>query len=93
MEPPAHIPVLFDEVLDLLAPRPGGLYCDGTLGRGGHTRAILERSAPDGRVVAVDRDPEAIASVSALRDEVGDRLVVIAFLATPALLLWKARDE
>ncbi len=77
MESPAHIPVLFDDVLELLAPHAGGLYCDGTLGRGGHTRAILERCAPDGRVVAIDRDPEAIAAAGELRAQAGDRLIVV----------------
>ena len=88
MESPAHIPVLIDDVLELLAPRAGGLYCDGTLGRGGHTRALLERSAPDGRVIAVDRDPEAIAAVADLRAEAGDRLVVVhgRFGELPAIL-------
>jgi len=77
VESPAHIPVLIDDVLELLAPRAGALYCDGTLGRAGHTRAILERSAPDGRVIAVDRDPEAIAAVAELSTEVGERLLVV----------------
>lgn len=56
-----HIPVLYDDVMRLLQPQPGGKYIDGTLGGGGHTAGILERSAPDGRVLAFDRDPEAIA--------------------------------
>lgn len=55
----AHIPVLPDEVISYLAPRPGGRYVDGTLGAGGHTQLILEASAPDGRVLAIDRDASA----------------------------------
>ena len=55
-----HTPVLRDEVLAGLAIRPGGRYCDGTFGRGGHTAAILGALGPAGRVVAIDRDPDAI---------------------------------
>jgi 16S rRNA (cytosine1402-N4)-methyltransferase len=56
-----HTPVLRDEVLAGLAVQPAGRYCDATFGRGGHTAAILEQLGPAGRVVAIDRDPEAIA--------------------------------
>ena len=88
MPPPAHIPVLIDDVLALMAPRAGGTYVDGTLGRGGHTRAMLEAIAPDGRVIAVDRDPDAIAATAELRAEVGDRLTVVhgRFGDLPAIL-------
>jgi 16S rRNA (cytosine1402-N4)-methyltransferase len=55
-----HTPVLRDEVLASLAIRPDGCYCDGTFGRGGHTAAILGALGPSGRVVAIDRDPDAI---------------------------------
>ena len=56
-----HVPVLCDEVIDLLQPRDGGLYVDGTLGLGGHTQAILEWSAPTGRVIGFEWDAEALA--------------------------------
>jgi 16S rRNA (cytosine1402-N4)-methyltransferase len=55
------VPVLKDEVLQFLAIRPDGLYVDGTFGRGGHSRAILEQLGPAGRVLAFDRDPDAVA--------------------------------
>jgi 16S rRNA (cytosine1402-N4)-methyltransferase len=55
-----HVTVLPDETLDLLAPRPGGRYIDGTLGGGGHTALLLARSAPDGRVLGIDADPAAL---------------------------------
>ena len=56
-----HVPVLKDEVLQFLAIRPDGLYVDGTFGRGGHSRAILEQLGPAGRLLAIDRDPDAVA--------------------------------
>lgn len=56
----AHTPVLLEEVLATLQIRTGGCYLDATFGRGGHTAAFLERVGRDGRVVAIDRDPEAV---------------------------------
>lgn len=84
----AHIPVLMDEVLDHLAPREGGVYVDGTFGRGGHTRAILERLGPTGRVIALDRDPTAIAAGAALVAEQAGRLTLVhaRFGELPAVL-------
>jgi 16S rRNA (cytosine1402-N4)-methyltransferase len=71
--------------VDALQPRPGGRYADGTFGGGGHTRLLLERSAPDGRVIAFDLDQDAIARGEALG--LGDRLVLVnASFAT----LWEA---
>ena len=59
-----HIPVLFNETIDSLNIVPGGVYVDCTAGGGGHSSAILERLG-DGRLIAVDRDPEAIATLGA----------------------------
>ena len=56
-----HIPVLADEVLHWLDPKPGQVLVDGTLGGGGHTRLLAERLGPQGRVIALDRDPAALA--------------------------------
>ena len=50
-----HVPVLFDEVMEWMAPRPDGVYLDGTLGGGGHSYGILERSEPDGRLIGMGR--------------------------------------
>jgi 16S rRNA (cytosine1402-N4)-methyltransferase len=55
-----HEPVLLDEVLAGLAVQADGRYCDATFGRGGHTAAILGALGPDGRLIAIDRDPAAI---------------------------------
>ena len=63
IEQTQHVPVMLDEVLAFLQPRAGGLYIDGTVGGGGHTAAILERSAPDGRVLGIDTDSQALARV------------------------------
>lgn len=58
---PQHRPALVGECLELLAVKPGGIYLDGTLGEGGHALAMLDRSAPDGVVVGIDRDPRSLA--------------------------------
>lgn len=72
-----HLPVLVDEVIEMLAPAPGSLHIDATLGGGGHTERILEAANPDGRLLGLDTDPAAIARVDArLRPRYGDRLVL-----------------
>lgn len=58
-----HVPVMLEEVITFLQPEPGGQYIDGTVGGGGHSEAILARSAPDGRVLGIDADPNALARV------------------------------
>ena len=58
----AHVPVLLGPVLDGLEIKQDGCYVDGTFGRGGHSSAILEHLNADGRLIAIDRDPQAIAS-------------------------------
>lgn len=56
-----HIPVMLDEAVEGLAVQAGGRYLDGTFGRGGHARAVLSRLGPAGRLLLMDRDPQAIA--------------------------------
>ncbi len=55
-----HIPVLYQQVLHYLAPKSGGRYVDGTVGAGGHAYGILEVSSPQGRLLGLDRDPQAL---------------------------------
>src|SRR5262245_30772838 len=68
----AHRPVLLEEAIATLAVTEGarrdGIYVDATFGRGGHSRAILERLGPSGRLIALDRDPEAVAAARAIAD-------------------------
>jgi len=71
-----HIPVLAVEVISMLAPAPGSLQIDATIGGGGHTERILEATDPDGRLLGLDADGAAIARVvDRLRPRFGDRLV------------------
>lgn len=55
-----HQPVLYKEIIHALQPRPSGRYVDGTVGAGGHARGILEACAPDGQLLGLDVDPEAL---------------------------------
>ena len=60
-----HRPALLAEVVGQLGARPGGWYVDGTVGDGGHTQALLRASAPDGRVLGIDRDPRSLVRATA----------------------------
>jgi 16S rRNA (cytosine1402-N4)-methyltransferase len=72
-----HLPVLVVEVVTMLAPAPGSLQLDATVGGGGHTERILEATDPDGRLLGLDADGAAIARVDRrLRPRFGDRLVL-----------------
>ncbi len=68
----AHETVLLNEAVDALVTRTDGVYLDGTFGRGGHTRLLLSRLSPQGRVIAIDRDPDAVAAAGAGSTRVDD---------------------
>jgi 16S rRNA (cytosine1402-N4)-methyltransferase len=72
-----HDPVLYNEVLDGLAPRAGGFYIDGTLGAGGHASGILAHSTPDGLLLGLDLDPAALAVAVERLKAFGSRAVVV----------------
>ena len=63
-----HVPVLLEAVIEALAIKPSAYYIDATFGRGGHSALILERLNQDGRLLVIDKDPDAIAAAKALND-------------------------
>ncbi len=75
--PFVHATVLAEEAVSYLAPRPGGVYCDATLGGGGHALRVLEASAPDGRLVGIDRDPSALEAARARLEKFGERVTLV----------------
>ncbi|MDP6812502.1 MAG: 16S rRNA (cytosine(1402)-N(4))-methyltransferase RsmH [Alphaproteobacteria bacterium] len=75
MNRPAHLPVMLDEVRAALSPVDGGTYVDGTYGNGGYSRAILD--AADCRVIAIDRDPDAVAAGQEIVDRYAGRLTLV----------------
>ena len=72
-----HIPVLLDETMHWLRPRPGGVYVDATLGGGGHAEAILERILPGGRLIGIDRDDAAIDAAARRLQRFGEAVVIV----------------
>lgn len=71
-----HVPVLYDQVLVWLQPHPGGWYIDATLGAGGHAKGILLASHPDGRLLGLDADPDALLHASKVLEPFGDRVTL-----------------
>lgn len=74
---PAHIPVLLPEVLAALEAKPGEDAVDGTIGAGGHAQAILERTAPEGRLLGLDADPAALALAEGRLQPFGSRVRLV----------------
>jgi 16S rRNA (cytosine1402-N4)-methyltransferase len=87
MERPQHVSVLLEESLEFLAVRPGGVYADATLGLGGHSAEIARRLGAKGKLIAFDRDPEAMskaqARLAALAEELGPEMPVVEYISRP----------
>lgn len=72
-----HEPVMLQEVLESLDLKPGGIYVDGTVGGGGHARGILSATAPDGILVGIDRDDDALAESGRVLEPFGTRKLLV----------------
>jgi 16S rRNA (cytosine1402-N4)-methyltransferase len=82
-----HQPVLAQEAIEALNVRAGGIYVDATFGRGGHSRLILKRLGPEGRLIALDRDPQAAAAAAQIDDP------RLTFVHTNFAMLSRALDD
>ena len=87
MERPQHVPVLLEESLEFLAVQPGGVYADLTLGLGGHSAEIARRLGAKGKLIAFDRDPEAMnnaqAKLAAVAEELGPEMSTVEYVSRP----------
>ena len=81
-----HVPVLLDQVVHWLEPRPGAVLVDGTLGGGGHARALAAAVGNDGLVIGIDRDPAAIEAAAARLAGLPVRLAQANFRDLPEVL-------
>jgi 16S rRNA (cytosine1402-N4)-methyltransferase len=85
MKSPRHVPVLLEEVLEYLNVHSGGVICDATLGLAGHSSEIVKRLGGKGKLIAFDRDPEAMEAAKARLDEVkaelGDEMPEVVYVA------------
>ena len=77
MTPSYHEPVLLEEVLESLSLKPGGIYVDGTLGGGGHAAGILAATSPDGVLIGIDRDDDALAESERALASFGQRAILL----------------
>ena len=84
MEKPQHVPVLFEETLEFLNVKPGATIVDATLGFAGHSSGIARKLGRAGKLIAFDRDPQAMAAaqatLKALADELGDEMPQVEFV-------------
>src|SRR5471030_948168 len=87
MAAPQHVPVLLEQSLTFLNVRPGGVVVDATLGLGGHSAAIARRLGGRGKLIAFDRDAQAMelakAKLAALAEELGSEMPAVEFVARP----------
>jgi 16S rRNA C1402 N4-methylase RsmH len=90
MENYKHTTVLLDEAVNGLNIRPDGIYIDGTFGRGGHSRLILSQLGAEGRLLAIDRDPQAIAVAKTIDDPAFPSYMDL-FLRW--LTMWRAQSD
>src|SRR5271156_6243200 len=85
MKSPRHVPVLLEEVLEYLNVRPGGVICDATLGLAGHSLEIAKRLGGKGKLIAFDRDPEAMEAarvrLEELRAELSEEMPEVVYVA------------
>ncbi len=88
---PGHLPVMFAQCMEGLQVKADGTYLDGTLGRGGHARGVLEQLGPGGRLLLMDKDPEAIAHAHAVFD--GDARVSVYRGSFAELAQWDATAD
>ncbi|OGZ78528.1 MAG: 16S rRNA (cytosine(1402)-N(4))-methyltransferase, partial [Candidatus Staskawiczbacteria bacterium RIFOXYB1_FULL_32_11] len=72
-----HIPVLLNEVIEYLDPKANENFVDCTIGQGGHTKVILEKNAPNGKVLGIDLDAKQIENCKLLKREFGERLILV----------------
>src|SRR5512143_2545547 len=97
MQDSLHKPVLYKEIIHALQPKNRGRYIDGTVGAGGHARGILEACAPDGRLLGLDVDPQALALARETLAPFGERARLVqasyeTLSAQLAALGWQAVD-
>jgi 16S rRNA (cytosine1402-N4)-methyltransferase len=90
--PSVHMPVMLDEVLELLRPGTGGIFVDGTLGGGGHARALAERVQPSGRVIAFDLDSAAVDRAAPSLAELPVDVACASYADIPELLAARGID-
>src|SRR5689334_18734804 len=92
-----HTPVLYKEIIHALQPKSPGRYVDGTVGAGGHARGVLEACAPDGRLLGLDLDPQALTLARENLAPYGERvrLAQASYDSLPEVLRdlgWEAAD-